>query len=54
MIGGASMGSDASLGATVLDSHAIMAVAGSNYTIIAISSCYAYPLLFKPSYNGYG
>jgi hypothetical protein len=41
MIGGASMGSDASLGATELDSHANMAVAGSNCTIIATSGCYA-------------
>jgi hypothetical protein len=40
-IGGASMGSDASLGATELDSHANMAVAGSNCMIIATSRHYA-------------
>jgi hypothetical protein len=40
-IGGASMGSDASLGATELDSHANMAVVGSNCTIIAIGGYYA-------------
>jgi hypothetical protein len=40
-IWGTSMGSDASLGATELDSHANMAVAGSNCTIIATSSRYA-------------
>jgi hypothetical protein len=41
MIGGASMGSDASLGAMELDSHANMAVVGRNCTIIATSGCYA-------------
>ncbi len=41
MIGGALMGSDASLGATEWDSHANMAVVGSNCTIIATSGCYA-------------
>ncbi len=41
MIGGASMGSDASLGAMELDSHANMAVVGSNCMIIATSSHYA-------------
>ncbi len=40
-IGGASMGSYAALGATELDSHVNMAVAGSNCTIIATSGCYA-------------
>ncbi len=35
------MGSDASLGATELDSHANMAIAGSNCRIIATSSRYA-------------
>jgi hypothetical protein len=40
-IRGASMGSDASLGATEFDSHANMAVAGSNCTIIAPSGHYA-------------
>ncbi len=35
------MGSDASLGAMELDSHANMAVAGSNCTIIATSGRYA-------------
>jgi hypothetical protein len=40
-IGGASIGSDASLGATELDSHANMTVAGSNCMIIATSSRYA-------------
>ncbi len=35
------MGSDASLGATELDSHANMAVAGSNCTIISSSGRYA-------------
>jgi hypothetical protein len=41
MIGGASMGSDASHGAMESDSHANMAVAGSNCTIVATSGCYA-------------
>jgi hypothetical protein len=40
-IGGASTGSYAALGATELDSHANMAVAGSNCMIIATSGCYA-------------
>ncbi len=40
-IGGTSMGSDTSHGATKLDSHANIAVAGSNYTIIATSGRYA-------------
>jgi hypothetical protein len=40
-IGGASMGSYAALGAMELNSHAKMAVAGSNCTIIATSGCYA-------------
>ncbi len=35
------MGSDAALGTTELDSHANMAVVGSNCTIIATSGCYA-------------
>jgi hypothetical protein len=41
-MGCVSMGSDASLGATELDSHANMAVAGSNCTIIATSGRYAH------------
>jgi hypothetical protein len=41
MIGGASMGSDASLGATQLDSHASMAVAGSNCRMIPTRGRYA-------------
>jgi hypothetical protein len=54
-IGGASMGSDASLGATELDFHANMAVAGSNCTIIATSGRYANVTPFSsPSYDGYG
>jgi hypothetical protein len=40
-IGGASMGSYAALGAMELDSHANMAVAGSNCTIIVTSDRYA-------------
>jgi hypothetical protein len=40
-IGGTLIGSDASHGATELDSRANMAIAGSNCTIIATSSCYA-------------
>ena len=40
-IGGASMGSYAALGATELDSHANMAVAGRNCTITATSGHYA-------------
>jgi hypothetical protein len=41
MIGGASMESYAALGAIELDSHANMAVAGSNCTIIATTGHYA-------------
>ena len=40
-VGGASMGSYGTKGATELDSHANMAVAGSNCRIIATSGCYA-------------
>jgi hypothetical protein len=40
-IGGTSMGSDASLEATELDSHANMAVLGSNCMIFATSGHYA-------------
>jgi hypothetical protein len=40
-IEGTSMGSYAALGATELDSHANMAVAGSNCTIMATSGRYA-------------
>ena len=41
MIGGALMGSYGSTGATELDSHANMSVAGSKCRIIATSGCYA-------------
>jgi hypothetical protein len=47
MIGGASIGSYAALGATELDSHANMAVARSNCTIIATSGRYANVTLFS-------
>jgi hypothetical protein len=40
-IGGALMGSHNSLHATELDSHANMAVAGSDCTVIAPSGCHA-------------
>ena len=41
VIGGALTGSHSTQGATELDSHANMAVMGSNCTIIATSGCFA-------------
>jgi hypothetical protein len=40
-IGGALLGAYSGQGATKLDSHVNMAVAGNDFTIIATSGCYA-------------